>query len=97
MIRHVVALTWNEGASDSAVALVGEGFARLSREIPEIKSYSFGPDLAIFRGNADYGLVAGFESEEDFKTYVHHPSHQAFMREVTGPITASFMSVQFVE
>ena len=95
MIRHVVLLSWNEEGTIAAVANVTEGLSKLPAQIPEIKSYCFGPDLELFKGNANYVLVADFESEEDFKSYVEHPAHQDFMKKVTGPIMASFHSAQF--
>ncbi len=96
MIRHVVLLTWNPSVAESAVQQVSAGFAKLAEEIPAIKSYSFGPDLAMFKGNADFALVAEFASEEELRRYVAHPAHQAFMANVTGPIMASFVSAQFL-
>ena len=95
MIRHVVLLHWNEGVTPTAVDAVTAALEALPAEIPEIRSYQCGPDLGIGRGTADYVLVADFETEDDFRTYVRHPSHVALMRDVTGPIMASFSSAQF--
>lgn len=39
--------------------------------------------------------VTKFNSVEDLKVYVMNPDHQAFMKEVTGPIMKSFASIQF--
>lgn len=96
MIRHVVLLNWNENTDETSILKVTEGFSVLAETIPEIKSYTFGADAGIYKGNADYGLVADFETEVDFTTYVTHPKHQAFMKNVTGPLIASFQSIQFV-
>ncbi len=95
MIKHIVLLSWKEGTSEEAVAAVTAGFARLRDELDEIKHYEFGPDAGIYRGNADYALIGEFDNEEDLKAYVMHPRHQALLAEVTGPILASFQSVQF--
>lgn len=97
MIKHVVLLKWKAGVSEEQIDCVSAGFQKLKDQIPEIASYSFGKDASIYRGNADYALIAEFESEADLRAYVVHPKHQEFLREVTGPIMASFQSVQFTD
>lgn len=97
MIKHVVLLCWKEGISRAAIDRVDAAFRALAAEIPEIVSYTFGPDAGIYRGNADYALIAEFHTEADLQAYVKHPHHQALMAEVTGPIMASFQSIQFRE
>ena len=62
MIRHVVLLTWNENCPEAAVEAVTRGLAALPKQIPEIRSYRFGRDLGLGRKNADYVLVADFDS-----------------------------------
>ncbi len=95
MIRHVVLLSWNEKSDDEAVAAVTRGFADLPAQIPEIRAYTFGPDLQTDRRNADYVLVADFDDEEDFQTYSNHPAHIDFMKKLTFPILSSFKAAQF--
>ena len=95
MIRHVVLLKWNEKCTAAAVQAVTDGLAALPGQIPEIRSYQFGPDLQVNRRNADYVLVGEFESETDFKKYVDHPAHVDLMRNLTGPILDSFSAAQF--
>lgn len=95
MITHIVLLTWKEGVESDAIAQVDEGFARLADEIKEIAAFRFGADLGLYKGNADYALLAEFASEEDLNTYVHHPMHKAFLSDVTGPLLHSFQCLQF--
>tara|TARA_R110002167_G_scaffold206052_1_gene410082 strand:+ start:2317 stop:2613 length:297 start_codon:yes stop_codon:yes gene_type:complete len=97
MIKHIVLLKWKQNVSSEQIDRVTTGFQDLKNQISEIAHYSFGKDASIYRGNADYALVAEFISEEDLKIYVAHPKHQEFMREVTGPIMESFQSIQFVD
>lgn len=96
MIKHVVLLHWKDGASQQQIEALTAGLSQLAQQIPEIISYSFGPDAGIFRGNADYALIAEFNNEADLKAYVFHPSHQQFMNDVAGPLLASFQSMQFI-
>lgn len=95
MITHVVLLTWKKGAPLELIDAVTPAFRALGEEIEEVVSYRFGKDARIFKGSADYALVAEFENEDDLKAYVVHPSHQKLLAEVTGPILDSFQSVQF--
>jgi len=95
VIKHVVLLNWKDGVSQEQVAAVTAAFRDLAAEIDEVVSYSFGADAGIYRGNADYALVAQFRDEADLKAYVVHPKHQELLAKVTGPIMESFLSVQF--
>ena len=95
MIKHLVLLTWKEGVSQDQIDDVTSAFRDLGKEIEGIGSYSFGQDAGIYRGNADYALIAEFRNESDLKAYVVHPSHQELLSKVTGPILDSFQSIQF--
>ena len=94
MIRHVVLMTWKDAISDEQLARVNEAFRAMPERVPGIVNSSFGPDLSIFPGNADYLLMLDFESEEDFKNYVAHPAHAELMESVTGPLMASWATAQ---
>ena len=95
MIRHVVLLSWNDKVTDSDVQAVTDGLAKLPSQISEIRSYQFGPDQQINKQNADYALIADFDSTEDFKTYVSHPAHVELMNNLCAPILDSYRSAQF--
>ena len=95
MIKHVVLLTWKDGVSQEQIDAVTVEFRALGEEIEEVSGYEFGQDARIYKGNADYALVAEFKDEEDLKAYVVHPKHQELLAKVTGPILKSFLSVQF--
>lgn len=95
MIKHVVLLKFKEALTDKQLLILQQGFTDLASQIDEIQRYEFGPDLSFYRGNADYALVAEFLSQADVEIYVQHPLHQAFLKNVAGPILASFMSAQF--
>lgn len=95
MIKHVVLLAWKDGVSREQIEAVTVEFRALGEEIEEVAGYEFGQDARIYKGNADYALVAEFKNEEDLKAYVVHPKHQELLAKVTGPILKSFLSVQF--
>ena len=95
MIKHVVLLTWKNNVTQKQIDAVTAEFRVLGDEIEEVVSYEFGQDAGIYKGNANYALVAEFRSESDLKAYVVHPRHQELLSRVTGPILKSFLSAQF--
>lgn len=79
MIRHVVLLKWNEGVEAAHVAAAKAALGRLPSVIPEIVSFSNGPDLHAVPANYDYVVTADFVTIEDFLIYREHPEHQKFV------------------
>ena len=74
---------------------IEEGLFLIAQTIEEISAYTYGPDLGLRDGNYDFAVVADFENEADFRTYVDHPDHQAFIRERLTPVVAERVSIQF--
>lgn len=94
MIRHVVLMKWKEAITDEQLAKVNAAFTEMPNRVSGIVNSSFGADLAIFPGNADYMLVLDFNNEENFKNYVMHPAHAELMESVTGPLMESWSTAQ---
>lgn len=78
MILHMIMIKWKEPLTEEQLDKVNSGFAAMRAEIPLIKSMRFGPDLNLGSNNFHYGMVAEFESTEDFTAYVEHPQHLEF-------------------
>jgi hypothetical protein len=95
MIKHIVLMNWEKSITQDALNAISEGFNSLPMQITEIVSYTHGPNAKIFKGNADYALIAEFKTEADFKTYVFHPKHQELMAKIITPVMASYQSIQF--
>jgi hypothetical protein len=94
MIKHVVLMKWKEPITDAQLATVNAAFTDMPKRVSGIVSSSFGADLSIFPGNADYMLVLDFANEDDFKNYVIHPAHAELMESVTGPLMESWSTAQ---
>lgn len=94
MIKHVVLMKWKAAITDEQLAKVNAAFTDMPNRVSGIVSSSFGADLSIFPGNADYMLVLDFETEDDFKNYVMHPAHAELMESVTGPLMESWSTAQ---
>ena len=94
-IQHVVIFRFNEGTEPSAVDEMARGLRRLPSLIPQVATYSVGPDLGLTDGSWDFALSARFASVADFETYRAHPEHVAVIKDLIEPITAERHSVQF--
>lgn len=94
-VRHVVMFTWNPDVPVTHVAEVSAALSELPAVIGEIMAYSFGPDLGIVEGNADYAVVADFADRDAFVAYRNHPAHLQFIADhITGKV-ASRSAAQF--
>ena len=94
MIRHVVSLTWTADTTDADVAALRAALAQLPGQIPEMRSYTFGTDLGLVDGNADFAIVADFDDVEAWHRYQRHPAHQAVLNDRIRPILAARAAVQ---
>ena len=96
MLRHVVLFTWKVDVSDVEVRAFAEGLAALPDNIPEIRSYRFGPDVGLAGGgNDDFALVADFDDAEAYRRYAEHPAHRHFIAEHLWPILGGRHAVQY--
>ena len=95
MLRQVVLIRWKPGTSDTQKQAVREGLAALPAAIPEIRSYQFGDDAAIVKGNFEFAVVADFENATDFQTYAAHDAHQKLIAERIRPILQDRAAVQY--
>ena len=94
MLRHVVCITWDPDATPDVEGL-RSALASLPRVIPEIRAYSFGTDLALVEGNADFGIVADFDDAAAWHRYQDHPEHRRIVAELIRPHLAVRTAVQF--
>ncbi|MED7929304.1 Dabb family protein [Nonomuraea sp. LP-02] len=94
MIRHIVLFTWTDDATDEQKATVTAELRKLPDAIPELRSYTVGPDAGINQGNHAYAVVADFDSADDYLVYRDHPRHQAVIAEHIKPIVATRASAQ---
>jgi hypothetical protein len=93
-VRHVFTFTFRDDVTAAQIAAMTDGLSGLPGQIPEIRDYRFGPDLAINDGNHQYAVVADFDSVEEYLVYRDHPAHLAVIAEQIRPIMASRVAVQ---
>ena len=58
----------------------------MKSHVPEIISYTFGADLKIVAGNADFTVVADFENGEDYKKYAGSKAHVDMVTNLIKPM-----------
>lgn len=94
-LQHMVIIQFKPGTADEQVAKLSAGLDSLPGSISQIRSYTHGASAEIRPGAWDYGVVAEFDSREDFEAYLTHPDHVALVRDLLDPISAARVSVQF--
>lgn len=94
MICHVWSMTIKPEATLEQRRALLDGMAKLPSEIPGILSFRSGADLGLNPGNADIVLVAEFEDELSWRTYLDAPAHQQFATELVDPVYESGIAIQ---
>jgi len=96
MIIHVVAFKWKPGIPKEAVATVQSQLLEFAATLPEIRSYRCCPDLgASDMQNFDFGIVAEFETIDDWRVYDKHPRHEEIRAGAVRPWIETRASVQY--
>jgi hypothetical protein len=95
MIRHIVLLTWKDETSSAQIDAVSEGLGTMPDLVGGIVRYEFGSDLGLRAENADYVLVADFETEDDYHRYASHPDHLEVIERTIKPIVSGANRVQY--
>ena len=90
---HCVAFTWLPATPAAAIEAVAAGLSELRQHLG-LPDYHFGPDLGLAIGNADFGVVARFPSEEAWRRYMDHPEHRQLINQRVQPILAAKASFQ---
>jgi hypothetical protein len=95
VIRHVSLLTFREGTTDAQIRAIGDALSTLPAGIPELRAYTFGPDLAIETGNATFAVVAEVATVDDYIAYRDHPEHRRVIADLIAPVLAGRAAVQY--
>jgi len=95
-LRHINLLRWKDGTTQAAVDALGGELQRMAREIPEVRTLSYGPDLGLMDGNADFIIQEEFDDAGAFRRYAAHPAHERMIRDFLRPILAARHAIQFI-
>ncbi|MCF8053818.1 MAG: Dabb family protein [Deltaproteobacteria bacterium] len=94
MIKHIVVIKFNEGKGAAEAQILGEKFAQLPAQIPEIKEFIFGADVLHTPRSYDYALVSLFADSSALMRYQQHPAHIPVLEYVRS-IATSIIVVDF--
>lgn len=94
-LRHINLLRWKDGTIQAAVHELGGELQRMAGEIPEVRALSYGPDLGLMDGNADFIIEEEFDDADAFRRCLAHPAHERMIRDFLRPILASRHAIQF--
>ena len=92
MLIHCLTLRFTDSVTPTEVGAFRGALAALPDQLDFPVRIRHGRDLGERPTNADYAVVAEFESIEDFNAYLAHPAHIDLPR---GHVE-SLQSVQFV-
>lgn len=95
MIKHVVVMKFKKDAEDAGIRGFQKKLGALPGDIPEIKSYEFGPDIVRSERSYDFALVSVFEDIESLKKYQVHPRHQEVLK-IIKDLCESIIVADFV-
>ena len=97
MIHHLCLITYTDpnAVDDETQAAIDAAYLKLPSLIPGILSMQVGRDLGLLDGNADYAILATFESTAAFEAYSVHDAHIEVIYPVLGRFMASYTTAQF--
>lgn len=88
MVRQVILVRWNDGATEQMKKDVATGLLGLRQEIDLIRDIRLGEDLRIRPDNFDFAVSVDFDSRDDYLTYRDHPAHLRVVKELIRPAMA---------
>ncbi|WP_440707931.1 Dabb family protein [Herbiconiux sp. YIM B11900] len=94
MILHIAAFRWKDDVTEADVAELTAALSEMAVNIPEIKSYTAGPNLHLRPAGSDYGVVALLEDAAGLDAYLDHPTHLAVYEKYLGRMLAERSAVQ---
>ena len=75
---QVTLMKFREGVSAPSIKLMCQGLQSISKIVPGIIKFEFGPDLKIENTSMDFGLIILFENQHAWEDYRLHPKHIEF-------------------
>lgn len=95
MIRHIVLLTFVDGATDAQIQAIEDALAKLPARLPELKAYLIGRDLRLNDANATFAVAADFDDVDGYIAYRDDVEHRRIITELITPILAGRTAAQY--
>lgn len=93
--RHMLMIKFGRDVTRQQIQDLADGLAKMPQIMDYIRRYEFGPDLALSDETFDFGLIADFDSEEDWRTYLNHSDHQILVHNLLKPVVDQLVRVQY--
>jgi hypothetical protein len=83
-VKHVVLIKFKDGTSEDTLRDLITGYCALLDKIEEMKAFEHGTDVSIENLAKGYThcFITTFANSVDRDTYVHHPAHEAYVKEL---------------
>ncbi len=94
--RHIMLMNFNETAKTEQIEAAVAGLRTMPDRVPGILRYEVGLDLGLGDSNPDLGLVADFESESDWRSYLDHPAHLELIGNQIQAVKGSVTRIQYL-
>ena len=86
MIQHIVCFRFKDGTAPEQIAEAGAGLLAMRGRIPEIRSISFGPNLAPSATEYSHVLTVVVDDMAAVRRYGDHPVHLETVSRFLAPI-----------
>jgi hypothetical protein len=93
-LQHVVAFNYKPEITAEQKKQVRDAFYALQKDIPEIKAFEGGDDIASGTKKFTQCFIVTVKNEKDLGIYGSHPKHKAFSAMV-DPMLAEVMVVDY--
>jgi hypothetical protein len=95
-LYHVVSFKFKDTATKEQIKEVEDAFRDLKKKIKEIQSYEWGTNVSPEKHDKGFthAFILSFKSDADRDTYLVHPAHKAFGKQL-GPILADVFVIDF--
>jgi hypothetical protein len=86
MLRHIVLFKFKEGTAPEKIKEVENAFASLPAKIDVIKCFEWGTNVSVENRSEGFThcFIVSFSSEADRDTYLNHPMHKEFGKQLGG-------------
>lgn len=96
-ILHMISFTWRAGTEREAVQEFHRRVTDFAATCDGVGLFVAGGDAGIMPGNADYGIVATFDTLDAFEAYRNAPEHLRLIEESLLPIVDGRSRLQILD
>jgi stress responsive alpha/beta barrel protein len=91
---HVACFRWADDTPADHARTVSDALSGLRSQI-RATQYFFGADSGLAQGNADFAVVAVFDSVKDYEHYRDHAEHRRILQSLIQPHLSDRSAAQF--